>query len=127
MKIHKILFAALLAAGASTHVAANVPVLAVPEEPVLFLEQPPVFGKMPESAAVIAPQMPLSWFSGNRPIPQTQQAMGLLEQAGLQGLSPSDYPIERLRQQLVQANNGQLSSEQAAQLNNDISRINKPT
>ncbi|WP_234041092.1 L,D-transpeptidase family protein [Advenella mandrilli] len=123
MKIYKILFAALLTAGASTHVAANVPVLAVPEEPVLFLEQPPVFGKAPESAAVVAPQMPLSWFSGNRPIRQTQQAIGLLEQAGLQGLNPADYPIESLRQQLAQANNGQLSSEQVALLNDRTSRV----
>ena len=90
MKIHKILLAALLAAGASTHVAANVPVLAVPEESVLFLEQPPVFGKVPESAVAISAQTPLFWFSGSQPLKQTQQAIVLLEQAGVQGLNPAE-------------------------------------
>lgn len=123
MKIHKILLAALLAAGASTHVAANVPVLAVPEEPVLFLEQPPVFGKVPESAVAISAQTPLFWFSGSQPLKQTQQAIVLLEQAGLQGLNPADYPIESLKQSLAQANNGQLSTEQVAQLNDRISQV----
>ncbi|MFV9474640.1 L,D-transpeptidase family protein [Advenella sp. RU8] len=123
MKIHKILFAVLLVAGSGAHVAANVPALTVAEEPVLFLEQPPVFGKVPESAVVISSQMPLSWFDGNRPVRQTQQAIALLEQAGLQGLNPADYPTQSLKQQLAQAKGGQLSSEQVARLDNNISRV----
>ena len=115
MKIHQLLTAILLAVGAGTQVSAAEQIFVVPEEAVPF-------GSSYEPLILVTPQISLSWFSGNRPIRQTQQAITLLEQAALHGLNPADYDIDSLTQQLAQANRGQLDSAQVAQLNERMSR-----
>lgn len=123
MKTHKILIAVFLAVGSSTHVGASTQPFVVPKEAVPFLQQPPVFDNVLGGGVAITPQISLSWFSGNRPLGQTQQAITLLEQAGLQGLNPTDYPAQSLAQQLAQANRSELGSEQIAQLNERITHV----
>lgn len=115
MKIHQLMIAVLLAVGTGTQVAAAEQMFVIPEEPVPF-------GSSHEPLILVTPQISLSWFSGNRPIRQTQQAIVLLEQAALHGLNPADYDIDSLAQQLDQANRGQLDSAQVAQLNERMSR-----
>lgn len=123
MKTHKILIAAMLVVGSGVHAIASTQPFVVPEEPVPFLQQPPVFDNVLGGGVAITPQISLSWFSGNRPLGQTQQAIALLEQAGLQGLNPTDYPAESLAQQLAQADSGKLDNEQVTQLNDRFTRV----
>lgn len=115
MKIHQLLTAVLLAVGTGTQVGASEQMFVLPEEPVPF-------GDTIENQIFVTPQISLSWFSGNRPIQQTQQAIALLEQANLHGLNSADYNIDSLAQQLAQANRGQLDSAQVAQLNDRFTR-----
>lgn len=123
MKIHKILIAAMLVVGSGIHAVTSAQHFVLPEEPVPFLEQTPVFDHEFENDLSIFPEISLSWFSGNRPLRQTHEAITLLEQAGLHGLDSADYHAESLARQLAQADRGELGSEQIAQLNERITHI----
>lgn len=123
MKTHKILIAVILTVGVGIHAVAGAQSFVVPDEPVPFLEQPPVFDNGLESSTAIFPQISLAWFSANRPLRQTHEAITLLEQAGLHGLDSADYHAENLARQLAQANRSELGSEQIAQLNERITHV----
>ena len=123
MKTHKILIAVILTVGVGIHAVAGAQSFVVPDEPVPFLEQPPVFDNGLESSTAIFPQISLAWFSANRPLRQTHEAITLLEQAGLHGLDSADYHAENLARQLAQADRSELGSEQIAQLNERITHV----
>lgn len=123
MKTHKILIAVILTVGVGIHAVAGAQSFVVPGEPVPFLEQPPVFDNGLESSTAIFPQISLAWFSANRPLRQTHEAITLLEQAGLHGLDSADYHAENLARQLAQADRSELGSEQIAQLNERITHV----
>lgn len=49
----------------------------------------------------------VAWLEDGRPVPQTWQALGLLEDAASQGMDPADYPTVELRRSVQAAEEGQ--------------------